>query len=123
MRFRGAFIVSRVATVAPERISAYAFLAVSYILPSPDSDYEMGRKVTAELAGYEILGYQQFFAEDDAATVLEKNVCFDFVSQLYFPEQVLIKFGLMLVSGIRSLELCSPRNQKSGQLTLGPQER
>ena len=56
MRFRGAFIVSRVATVAPERISAYAFLAVSYIAPSPDSDYETGRKVTAQLAGYEIFG-------------------------------------------------------------------
>ena len=85
MCFRGAFIVSRVATVAPERIAAYAFLAVSYIPPSPDSDYEMGRKVTAELAGYEILGYQQFFAEVDAATVLEKNVSFDFWSHFDFP--------------------------------------
>ena len=85
--FRGAFIVSRVATVAPERISAYAFLAVSYIAPSPDSDYETGRKVTAELAGYEIFGYQLFFAEDDAAAVLEKNVCYDTIPHLHFPEQ------------------------------------
>ena len=85
--FRGAFIVSRVATVAPERISAYAFLAVSYIAPSPDSDYETGRKVTAQLAGYEIFGYQLFFAEDDAAAVLEKNVCYDTIPHLHFPEQ------------------------------------
>lgn len=74
--FRGSFIVARIANVAPERILAYAFLAISYLAPNPDFDLEAALKVTKAAFGYELIGYQVFLAEDAAAEILEKNVSF-----------------------------------------------
>lgn len=92
--YRGAFIVARLASVAPERILAYAFLAVSYIAPNPDFDFQAGLKATKAAFGYELFGYQAYFAEDTTAAILEKNVS----SLMYIFTPVIF---VVLINGIR----------------------
>ena len=72
--YSGSWIISRLANVAPERVSAYVFLDVGYVTPNPDADFEADLQATKEIYGYDLYGYQAFFASDEAAEVLEKNV-------------------------------------------------
>ena len=71
---RGASVVSRLANVAPERIHAYAFLALSYILPDPEWDYEKTLERNKELVGRKLFGYWAFFSREDGAKKIEDNV-------------------------------------------------
>ena len=71
---RGASVVSRLANVAPERIHAYAFLAVSYVVPNADFKMENALKLTKSLVGYELFGYWMYFSQDEAAQEIENNV-------------------------------------------------
>lgn len=71
---RGAGIVSRLATVAPERFLAYAFLAVPYVPPNPKPNFEQTLAMTKAMFGYELFGYWLFFAEDDTPKLVEQNV-------------------------------------------------
>ena len=71
---RGASVVSRLANVAPERIHAYAFLAVSYVVPNADFKMENALKLTKSLVGYELFGYWMYFSQDEADQEIENNV-------------------------------------------------
>ncbi|KAK7676757.1 hypothetical protein QCA50_005212 [Cerrena zonata] len=84
----GSFIISRLASVAPNRIFAYAFLAVSYIAPNPDFHFEAALKATKEAFGYELIGYQAFFADDSTAAILENN--WDTVFGILWPQDAAI---------------------------------
>ena len=74
LSYRGSFIIARLASVSPDRILAYAFLAVSYIPPNLDFDFEAALKATKAAFGYEVGGYQAFLADNEAAGIIEKNV-------------------------------------------------
>jgi len=69
---RGSIFLSRLANNYADRFIAFGFLAVGYVPPSPlkFSDYLAN---TVKLAGYELLGYWYFFAEDTASKLLEEN--------------------------------------------------
>ncbi|KAK7694220.1 hypothetical protein QCA50_001400 [Cerrena zonata] len=84
----GSLIVARLASVAPERIFAYAFMAVSYSAPNPDYDFEAILKAQKEIFGYELFGYQKYLAEDTTAAVLEAN--WDTVFGIFWPEDPLV---------------------------------
>lgn len=58
----------------PERVSAYAFLALSYFDPWPDMDFEQFLESAVNLAGYELFGYWSFFSEDDADATIQAHV-------------------------------------------------
>ena len=75
---RGSLITARLASIAPERIIAYAFLALAYLAPDPTFDFEAALKQTKALFGYELFGYQAFFASDEAAGILEKHVRYSY---------------------------------------------
>ena len=72
--YRGCIAVARLASVAPERIIAYAFLAVAYLAPNPEFDMFSALSQTKAAFGYELFGYQVFFASDEAADILNKTV-------------------------------------------------
>lgn len=57
----------------PERFSAAAFLAVGYVAPEP-MDYAVLNAQTKALLGYEVFGYQLFFAEEGTDKVIESHV-------------------------------------------------
>ena len=47
---------------------------MAYLAPDPTFDFEAALKQTKALFGYELFGYQAFFATDEAAGILEKHV-------------------------------------------------
>ena len=60
-----------------DRFSACAWLAVSYIPPNPEPyDWEKALAHRRSVAGNDVIGYQKFFCEPDAAALCEKNVSF-----------------------------------------------
>ena len=60
-----------------DRFSACAWLAVSYIPPTPEPyDSETALAHRRSVAGNDVIGYQKFFCEPDAAVICEKNVSF-----------------------------------------------
>ena len=72
---RGAQSVSRLASWYPERVTAYAFIAVPYIAPWPqDFHYETYLSGTKEDHGYEIFGYWAFFNRDDVDRIIQEHV-------------------------------------------------
>jgi len=57
-----------------ERILGVAFLAVGYIPPAPDYNYERSLEVMNQRVGYDVFGYWEYFSSKDAAKKLEENV-------------------------------------------------
>ena len=72
---RGCVPGARLASVAPERIIAYAFLDVAYLPPNPEFDIFPAYSQMKASYGYEPFGYQIFMASDEAADILKNNVC------------------------------------------------
>lgn len=72
---RGALATSRLHSYYPERFTAYAFLAVSYLAPNPIFNLAETLSATKKLIGYEICGYWKFFSEEGADKTIEDNVC------------------------------------------------
>jgi soluble epoxide hydrolase/lipid-phosphate phosphatase len=72
---RGCSVVSRLGNLYPERMMAFAFLAVGYMRPSPESDISMSLAISKQAFGYELFGYWLFFSEDGADKVIENHVC------------------------------------------------
>ena len=73
---RGSVLVSRLATYYRDdaRFLAFAFLAVSYLPPAPDDDIHKTNAMTKEMLGYEVLGYQLFFAEESTGQIIKEHV-------------------------------------------------
>ncbi|KIP06414.1 hypothetical protein PHLGIDRAFT_106968 [Phlebiopsis gigantea 11061_1 CR5-6] len=71
----GSASVSRLANWYPERVIAYAFLAVSYSPPrSKNYDYDVFLARLKQKYGYELFGYWGFFNRDDADQVIQDHI-------------------------------------------------
>ncbi|KAL8934486.1 MAG: hypothetical protein Q9216_005886 [Gyalolechia sp. 2 TL-2023] len=70
----GSVLNSRLASYHPERVLAYAFLAIGYSAPAGKFDVEVINNKTEELLGYPIYGYWHFFNAPDAAEIMVSNV-------------------------------------------------
>ena len=57
---------------------ALAFLAVGYLPPTPEYDFQKVLARTKQVFGYEVLGYWTFFVEDGADKIIESHVCVHF---------------------------------------------
>ncbi|KAI0791300.1 epoxide hydrolase [Abortiporus biennis] len=66
----GCRVVSRLAAWFPERIAAYAFLAIPYAVPNPVNDYEEYLKISKAKYGYELFGFFEFLSAGDAERVV-----------------------------------------------------
>lgn len=71
---RGAKALSRLANYYPERFTAYAWLAVPFVTPSPLVDFSVVQQIVKQRVGYDMYGYWQFFSEDDADKVIQEHV-------------------------------------------------
>ncbi|KAH8105366.1 epoxide hydrolase [Cristinia sonorae] len=70
----GSAVVSRMASYFPERFLAFAYLAIPYIIPDPDLDFEKLVAMMTSILGYNPYGYWEFFNEDNAADVFAKHL-------------------------------------------------
>ncbi|CAA7259938.1 unnamed protein product [Cyclocybe aegerita] len=70
----GSKIASRFANIYPERFLAFAFLAVPYSAPRPNTQIEFTSRITKKMAGYELIGHSLFYSEDDAAKLIESRL-------------------------------------------------
>ncbi|KAF7982641.1 hypothetical protein HWV62_27077 [Athelia sp. TMB] len=76
----GSVVNSRLINFFSERVTAAAFLAVGYIPPNPKSDWRELKDHAQNL-----VGYQLFFVEDDAAEIIEKH--WDSFHSLVWPNE------------------------------------
>ncbi|KAI5122577.1 hypothetical protein M0805_004794 [Coniferiporia weirii] len=70
----GSGLNSRLANYYPERFIAFAFLALGYLPPIPVFDIDAINAMSLEKNGYSKFGYWKFFAEADAAKILEEHI-------------------------------------------------
>lgn len=63
------------ATYHPSRFLGFAFLDVGYIAPGENLDADAVNEETQKELGYPTLGYWLFFNSDEAAELMERNVC------------------------------------------------
>lgn len=75
---RGSKVVSRLANHYPERCTAYAFLALSYLSVTPVGYLEQSIKDLEQTIGYNVFGYWSFFSSDDANEVIQAHVRLDY---------------------------------------------
>ncbi|KII93216.1 hypothetical protein PLICRDRAFT_35398 [Plicaturopsis crispa FD-325 SS-3] len=80
----GAGVTSRLSNYFPERFTAYAFLAVSYLSPSPGVDAAAASAYVKSLVGRELYGYWFFMAEDGADKIIEDN--YERFQSIIYPE-------------------------------------
>lgn len=62
--FRGCALISGLATFYPARFAGFAFLAVGYLAPTPDYNFEAFIAGANALVGYECFGYFQCVLSD-----------------------------------------------------------
>jgi pimeloyl-ACP methyl ester carboxylesterase len=81
----GSRAVSRLAAYYPERVIAYAFLAVPYQVPQMlrGASFEQFIAQNKELLGTELFGYWLFFSEPNAHEIMEKHI--DALASVLFP--------------------------------------
>ncbi|KAH8120117.1 alpha/beta-hydrolase [Phellopilus nigrolimitatus] len=70
----GAGVVSKIAVYFPDRVLAFAFLAVGYHPPTPNFDIQSANKQSTEALGYANFGYWTFFAEKGADKIIESHL-------------------------------------------------
>ncbi|KAF8885233.1 Alpha/Beta hydrolase protein [Gymnopilus junonius] len=81
----GCFLLSRLLNTHLDRVLGAAFLAVGYIPPQPNFDYNAQLATLNKLVGYDVFGYWRFFSDDDAPTLTEKHASIDSFYSLLFP--------------------------------------
>ncbi|KAL8653888.1 MAG: hypothetical protein Q9210_001839 [Variospora velana] len=69
----GSFLLSRMANYLPDRISAYAWLALGYYPPFGKFDVDAINDETQRMLGYSTFGYWHFFNAPDAAEIMISN--------------------------------------------------
>lgn len=67
--YRGTKITSRLSNYYPDRFTAFAFLAMPYLAPSPQFDMEEVLATTKKMVGYELYGYWKFLSEGEHASI------------------------------------------------------
>ncbi|KAG7100071.1 hypothetical protein E1B28_001855 [Marasmius oreades] len=80
----GSRITSRLVNYFPDRVIAIGLLAAGYQAPSLAFDFEKLCAFTKEKVGYELIGYWEFFGQEDAPKLVEDD--FDKFFNLTFPE-------------------------------------
>ncbi|KAK7053022.1 hypothetical protein VNI00_004343 [Paramarasmius palmivorus] len=80
----GSMVTSRIVQYYPERVLAFAVLAVGYQGSFVDFDWEATNAQTKDMFGYELFGYWGFFSEDGADKLVESK--FDKFFNVMFPE-------------------------------------
>ncbi|KAK0459856.1 Alpha/Beta hydrolase protein [Desarmillaria tabescens] len=70
----GSKVSSRLANYYPDRFIAYGFLAVGYVLPRFENNYEQFLALSKETFGYEIFGYWSFLSSPGADKIIEDNM-------------------------------------------------
>jgi len=80
----GSLLLSRLLNVQVGRFKGAALLAVGYAPPHPNFDYKATNAMLKSLIGYDVFGYWEFFAADDAPALSEKNI--DSLYSLVFPD-------------------------------------
>ncbi|KAK0210884.1 Alpha/Beta hydrolase protein [Desarmillaria ectypa] len=70
----GSKVSSRLANYYPDRFIAYGFLAVGYILPRLETNYEQFLALSKKTFGYEIFGYWSFLSSPGADKIIEDNM-------------------------------------------------
>ncbi|KAJ7671854.1 alpha/beta-hydrolase [Mycena rosella] len=94
----GSSMVARLVNYHPGRVSACAFLGVGYGPPgSAYKDTIMHPELIAQVTGYDNFAYVRFFAEPDAAEIIEKNI--DSFINIIYPEVPEIWKESMCVDG------------------------
>ncbi|KAF7374032.1 hypothetical protein MSAN_00283900 [Mycena sanguinolenta] len=78
----GCALISGLATFYPARFAGFAFLAVGYLAPTPDYNFEAFNASAKALVGYECFGYFYFFAEEGADKIIADHIG-TFLSILY----------------------------------------
>ncbi|KAI0313953.1 Alpha/Beta hydrolase protein [Amylostereum chailletii] len=80
----GCSLLSRLSMLYPERFIAFGWVSPSFLPPVVVKfDLDAVMATMKKLLGYECFSYWQFFAREDAADVIEKNV--DSFIQLLYP--------------------------------------
>ncbi|KAG4427150.1 hypothetical protein IFR05_017367, partial [Cadophora sp. M221] len=69
----GTYLTSRLATFYPGRFEKFVFLSVPFGRPGVRGDVEAINRKTKERLGYEQLGYQVLFADEEAGGILGEN--------------------------------------------------
>ena len=67
-------VSSRLVNFHEGRLVGVAFLAVGYVPPQPDFNYETFLASLKPLVGYDVIGYWEYFAASDAPKACEQNV-------------------------------------------------
>ncbi|KAF9455041.1 alpha/beta-hydrolase [Macrolepiota fuliginosa MF-IS2] len=80
----GSKVVSRLANFHEDRFLGFAFLAVPYVPPRPNSNMELTAQATKKMCGYELNGHFMFFSEEDAAETVQRHL--ESFYTLMFPE-------------------------------------
>lgn len=71
---RGSRVVSRIANLYPDRFIGFAFLALGYLPPAPETTFEDSTKRIEQLLGRETNGYMLWFSEEGTAKIIKENV-------------------------------------------------
>lgn len=71
---RGSVLLSRLLQTHIDLFIGAAFLSGGYVAPQPTFDYNAQTAMLKQVLGYDVFGYWEFFAADDAAALIEKNV-------------------------------------------------
>lgn len=79
----GCAAISALSHFYPERVSAYAFLAVPYTVPDPHVTVDTLLVLTKKLFGYETVGYWLFFSEENADKIALEH--WDSLFSILFP--------------------------------------
>jgi soluble epoxide hydrolase/lipid-phosphate phosphatase len=69
----GSWIASRMIERYTDRFLGAGFLALGYVPPQPDFDYEQAIEVQRQMLGSELFGYWDLLGAPDAAELVEKN--------------------------------------------------
>ncbi|KAG6812245.1 hypothetical protein H0H92_003785 [Tricholoma furcatifolium] len=92
----GSVLLSRIANYFPERFFAFGFLAVGYVAPNTVKFADLSAEL-AKLAGYELFGYWNFFAEEGSSELIDRN--FDSFFTLLFANDPKLSLTHLTPSG------------------------
>ncbi|KAJ7087044.1 alpha/beta-hydrolase [Mycena crocata] len=95
----GSRVVSRMLNYHPHRISACAFFGLGYLPPQPQhgADPITRSPQIKQMLGHDVLAYQRFFIQPDAASVIEAHL--DSFLNLVYPEKPEVWIEHLAVDG------------------------
>ncbi|KAH7929858.1 alpha/beta-hydrolase [Leucogyrophana mollusca] len=118
----GSTIVSRLANFHSSRFEGYAFLAVPYVVPNPDFEYNKHMQDTKAALGYVLHGYWEFFGEEGAVQIIHDH--WDSSYSLGYPHDPKLWLDhLAPVGGMKAWLLNDTRTPLPAYLTEEDKER